>query len=470
MKMEKEYFLSGKINEECGVFGVFNVEAASQLTYYGLHSLQHRGQEGAGIASANKDMIIRHRGEGLVTEVFTEKKLKTLLGEISIGHVRYSTTGGGGIDNVQPILIRSHKGDFVIAHNGNIVNAEKLKIELESMGSVFQCTSDSEIIGHLIQREEGSFEEKIIKALPKLEGAFSFLIMTTEAIYAIRDKNGLRPLSMAKIGEGYGFSSETSAFEIVGGEFLRGLKPGEVVTVTKEGIRSRNYTMETQNKMCAMEYIYFSRPDSVINNLNVHNSRRIAGKILARDNPVEADIVIGVPDSSLSAAMGYSDFSGLPYEMGLIKNRYVGRTFIKPSQQQRERGVKMKLSAMESVVKGKRVVLIDDSIVRGTTSKLIVKLLKEAGAKEVHMRIASPPIISPCFYGVDTSTYNELISTRLNEKELAKYIEADSVAFLTESNLEEALGENICKACFTEKYPTEIFGLLDKIKKEGKNE
>lgn len=470
MKLELEYFLNGKINEECGVFGVFGVEEASHVTYYGLHSLQHRGQEGTGIATSTGENILRHRGEGLVTEVFSQERLNNLDGDRAIGHVRYSTTGGGGIDNVQPLLVRSHTGDFVIAHNGNIVNAKELRMQLEAMGSIFQSTSDSEIIGHLIQREAGSFEEKILKALPRLEGAFSFLIMDRENLYIIRDKNGLRPLSIAKLGAGYVVSSESSAFEIVGGEYIRGIEPGEIVTISKDGMKSKKYTELTQDKMCAMEYIYFSRPDSSINGINVHNSRRACGNILAKESPVEADIVIGVPDSSLSAAMGYSDFSGLPYEMGLVKNRYVGRTFIKPNQHQRERGVKMKLSAMEAVVKGKRVVLVDDSIVRGTTSKHIISLLREAGAKEVHMRIASSPIISPCFYGVDTSTYSELISSRLNRDELCEYIGADTLAFLSNDGMKEALGENICLACFNGKYPTSVFSLLDNLKRDGKNE
>ncbi|WP_297596917.1 amidophosphoribosyltransferase [uncultured Cetobacterium sp.] len=465
MIKEIEYFLNGKINEECGVFGIFNVEDAAQLTYYGLHSLQHRGQEGAGIASCDNGNIIREKGEGLVTEVFNSDKMSKLSGNMAIGHVRYSTSGGGGIENVQPILVRSHTGDFVVAHNGNIVNAKELKMQLEAMGSIFHTTSDSEIIGHLIQREVGSFQEKILKALPKLEGAFSFLIMDRESLYVIRDKNGFRPLSMGKLGNGFVFSSESSAFEIVGAEYVRGLKPGEVLKISKDKIVSKQYTDCTQDKMCAMEYIYFSRPDSSINGLNVHTSRRKCGSILAKESAVEADIVIGVPDSSLSSAMGYSDASGLPYELGLVKNRYVGRTFIKPNQQQRERGVKMKLSAMEAVVKGKKIVLVDDSIVRGTTSKHIIQLLKDAGAKEVHMRIASSPIISPCFYGVDTSTYSELISTRLNPKELGEFIGADSLAFLSHEGMLEGLGKNVCTACFTGRYPTSMFSLLENLKK-----
>lgn len=468
MRQEKDYFLSGKMNEECGVFGVYNVEDAAQMIYYGLHSLQHRGQEGVGIAAFDRENINRYRGEGLVTEVFTADKLEKLPGDTGIGHVRYSTTGGGGIENTQPLMVRSHTGDFAIAHNGNIVNARELKLQLEFAGSIFHSTSDSEIIGHLIQRESGTFLEKMKKALLKLEGAFSFLILKGDTLYIMRDKNGLRPLSLAKLENGYVVSSESSAFDIVGAEYMRAVKPGEVITISKNGMESDNYTEHTQYKMCAMEYIYFSRPDSVIEGINVHHSRRDAGKVLAEESPAEADIVIGVPDSSLSAAMGYAEALGLPYEMGLVKNRYVGRTFIKPNQHQREKGVKMKLSAVSSVVKGKRVILIDDSIVRGTTSKYIIKLLKEAGATEVHVRIASPAIISPCFYGVDMSTYSELISSKLDEKELSEFIGAESVAFISLKGLGRAIGTNTCTACFTGEYFTSVFSLLDNLKKEGR--
>lgn len=462
MLREIEYFLSGKINEECGVFGAFSIEKASEIIYYGLHSLQHRGQEGCGIGTVFQGNFLRKRGEGLVNEIFTQKSLNELEGDMGIGHVRYATTGGGGIDNVQPFLIKSHRGDFLIAHNGNIINGHILKKELENEGSIFSSTSDSEIIGHLIQREQGTFKERLLKSLNRLEGAFSFLIMTEDTLYAMRDKNGLRPLSLGKLQDGYIVSSESSAFDIVGGKYLRPIEPGEVVEITKNSIGSEKYTEDTKKNMCAMEYIYFSRPDSTINGINVHRSRRESGKILAMEAPVDADIVIGVPDSSLSSAMGYGEASGITYEMGLIKNRYVGRTFIKPSQEQRERGVRMKLSGLEPILRGKSVVLVDDSIVRGTTSKYIVNILRECGAREVHVRIASSPIVSPCFYGVDTSTYGELISNRYNEEELCQYIGADSLRFLSEAGMKRAFGEDLCLACFTGKYPTEVFGLLNR--------
>ena len=348
---------------------------------------------------------------------------------------------------------------------------DQLRMQLEFEGSIFQSSSDSEILCHLIQKESGTFTEKLTKAVAKLEGAFSFVVMTGNTIYAIRDKNGLHPLSLAQMGEGYVVSSETVAFETLGAKFLRSIKPGEIVKISRDGIQSIFYTNGTQDKMCSMEFIYFSRPDSTINGLNVHTSRRICGRILAEESPCpEADMVIGVPDSSLSAAVGYADGSGLPYETGLIKNRYIGRTFIQPTQKERERGVKMKLSPMSSVIAGKKIVLVDDSIVRGTTSKYIIKLLKEAGAKEVHVRIASPAMIAPCFYGVDTSSLKDLISARMSLEELREYISADSLAFLSVEGLRKGLGDNICAACFDKQYPTYLFGLDKKFKeeKEGK--
>jgi amidophosphoribosyltransferase len=457
---ENQYFLNGKINEECGVFGLFNVSNASQLTYFGIHALQHRGQEACGIATSDGKSINCKKGKGLITDVFNSDIISELDGNNSIGHVRYSTAGGNEIENVQPLMVRAHTGHFAVCHNGQIVNSKELKIQLENEGSIFQGTSDSEILVHLIQREKGTMVYKIMKACKKLEGAFAFIILTKDCMYAIRDKNGLRPLSVARIKDGYCVSSETCAFNIVNAKFDFDIKPGQVVRFDKDTVKKFQYTEKTQNKMCAMEYIYFARPDSVIENINVHNSRRRAGKILARNDDVEADIVIGVPDSSLSAAMGYAEARGLPNEMGLIKNRYVGRTFIQPTQALREMGVKMKLSAVNEIVIGKKIILIDDSIVRGTTSRRIVKLLKDAGAKEIHVRIASGPIKNPCFYGVDTSSYDELISAVKNEDELQEYIGADSLRFLTIAEMKESIGTNdLCVSCFSGKYPTELFSL-----------
>ena len=467
MKMENEYFLNGKIHEECGVFGVYHVSSAASLSYFGLHALQHRGQEAAGIATSDGQNIKCIKGKGLITEVFNTETINKMDGIHAIGHVRYSTDGGNEIENVQPIMVRAHTGHFGAVHNGQIVNASELKEELENLGSIFQGSSDSEIMLHLIQREAGTFAEKIMGACRKMEGAYAFIIMTKDCMYAVRDKNGLRPLSLAFLEDGYCISSETCAFDIVGAKFIRDIEPGEVVRIASDGVKSFHYTDQVQHKMCAMEYIYFARPDSSIEGINVHTSRRHAGMLLAKSDDVEADIVIGVPDSSLSAAIGYSEASGLPYEIGLIKNRYVGRTFIQPTQKQRERGVRMKLSAISSIVSGKRVVMVDDSIVRGTTSRRIVQLLKDAGATEVHVRIASAPFSSPCFYGVDTSTYEELISARMDVDELCTYINADTLKFMTIEQMREAIPtQDLCVSCFSGQYPTALFSFQKVIKQK----
>ncbi len=473
---EKQYFLNGKINEECGVFGVFNVKDAAALTYFGLHALQHRGQEASGIATSNKKEIKCIKGKGLLTDTFNSQTLKQLKGVHAVGHVRYSTAGGNEIENVQPIMVRSHKGHFAISHNGNIVNAKELKEEMENAGSIFQGTSDTEVIGHLIQRErEGTFEEKILKAVQYLEGAFAFCVMRENCMYAVRDKNGLRPMSVARVDDGWVVSSESCAFDIVNGKDEFDIEPGQIIKFDYDGIKKIQYTDKTQKKMCAMEYIYFSRPDSSIEGINVHTARRLSGRMLAKidkeQDGIHADIVVGVPDSSLSAAIGYAEESGLPYELGLIKNRYVGRTFIQPTQKQRERGVRMKLSAVRDIVKGKSIMLIDDSIVRGTTSRRIIQLLKEAGAKEVHVRIGSPAITHPCFYGVDTSSREELISAKMDASAVCEFIEADSLKFLEIPSMMEAFGtEDLCVACFNGKYPTDLYNLGEQLKEEMANE
>ena len=449
------------------MFGVYHVSSAASLSYFGLHALQHRGQEAAGIATSDGQNIKCIKGKGLITEVFNTETINKMDGIHAIGHVRYSTDGGNEIENVQPIMVRAHTGHFGAVHNGQIVNASELKEELENLGSIFQGSSDSEIMLHLIQREAGTFVEKIMGACRKMEGAYAFIIMTKDCMYAVRDKNGLRPLSLAFLEDGYCISSETCAFDIVGAKFIRDIEPGEVVRIASDGVKSFHYTDQVQHKMCAMEYIYFARPDSSIEGINVHTSRRHAGMLLAKSDDVEADIVIGVPDSSLSAAIGYSEASGLPYEIGLIKNRYVGRTFIQPTQKQRERGVRMKLSAISSIVSGKRVVMVDDSIVRGTTSRRIVQLLKDAGATEVHVRIASAPFSSPCFYGVDTSTYEELISARMDVDELCTYINADTLKFMTIEQMREAIPtQDLCVSCFSGQYPTALFSFQKVIKQK----
>ena len=451
------------IHEECGVFGVYGVRNAASVAYYGLHSLQHRGQEACGIISVGPDgNLLKVKDQGLVTDVFNPVNLATLAGDCAIGHVRYSTAGGGGIENVQPFLFRQGETRFALAHNGNIINSAQLRGYLEDRGNLFQSTSDSEILAHLIRRNRAAGTDtgltSILKALNMIEGAFSFLILTPDRLYVCRDKYGLRPLSVGRLGGGYVVSSETCAFEITGAEFLRDIEPGEVLAIDADGLHSYRYSEYRRNAMCAMEYIYFARPDSDIEGVNVHAFRKASGKLLWREAPAQADIVIGVPDSSLSAAMGYSEASGIPFEMGLVKSKYVGRTFIEPSQALRDRGVRLKLSTVRSIVEGKRIVLIDDSIVRGTTSRKIVRLLKEAGAREVHVRIASPMLRYPCFYGVDISTRKELLCARMGLEEACKAIEADSLAFLTEDALLEAgRRTDLCRSCFSGCYVTALY-------------
>lgn len=468
---EIDILYQDKMNEECGVFGVINVKNASEVMYYGLHALQHRGQEGCGIITTDHKDFFSSKGEGLVTEVFNESNLTSLKGDTAIGHVRYSTSGGGGLENVQPFMFRHRTGDFGLCHNGNLVNSNELKMYLENQGSIFQSTSDSEVFAHLIKKDKQSNRLEAIKdALNRLEGAFAFLALTRDKLYIMRDKNSLRPLSLAKLNGGYVVSSETCAFDIVGATFIRDILPGEVLIISQDGeMKSDFYAKKTYDNMCAMEYIYFSRPDSDIEGINVHASRKEAGRILAKEAPADADVVVWVPDSSTSAALGYAEQMGIPAEMGLIKNRYVGRTFIQPSQEMREKGVKMKLSPVRGIVEGKRIALVDDSIVRGTTSKKIINLLKDYGATEVHMRIAAPPITHPCFYGVDTSTYDELISARMTVDEVRKQINADSLAFISEEGILKATKrKKLCMSCFSGKYPTHLYQNVEDANKDGK--
>lgn len=456
------------INEECGVFGIWGHEKAAELTYYGLHSMQHRGQEGAGIVVSNGHELTAHKGLGLVNDVFKHVKFDSLKGSAAVGHVRYATQGGKVLENVQPLLFRTQTGSMALAHNGNIMNAHKLRGQLEDEGSILQTSSDTEVLAHLIRRGGQKIsEESISNALQKVVGAYAYLIMKEDKMYAALDPAGIRPLSIGRLGDAYVVASETCAFDQIGATFEREVLPGELVTISDEGIQSTRFAMRDKRKMCAMEYVYLSRPDSDVNHVNVHASRKRMGVELAKEAPVDADIVIGVPDSSISAAIGYAEESGLPYEMGIIKNRYVGRTFIQPSQELRELGVKMKLSPVRGIVEGKRVVMIDDSIVRGTTSRRIVGMLKSAGAKEVHVRIASPSIKNPCYYGIDMSTRDELIAANNTVDEICEIIGADSVAYLSEKGLEEAIvkdktiHQGVCMACMTGNYP---------VKEEGQTE
>lgn len=471
---DMNYFLERKMNEECGIFGVFDNENAAELTYYGLHALQHRGQESAGSITVDHGNFNSYKGEGLVRNIFTESAMRKLVGSHGIGHVRYSTTGGSSLENVQPFLFRGLDETFALAHNGNIVNSKEVRLYLERNGSIMQTTSDSELLGHLLKRERGSMLVRLKNSLSYLEGAFAFLLLTADTLYVARDKLGLRPLSMGMLDNGgYVITSETCALDAVGASFCRNVQPGEVLQINKEGIVTDRYAQETSHKMCAMEYIYFARPDSDIEDINVHEARKRCGMVLAKQaSAPTADIVIGVPDSGLSAAIGYAEAAGLPFETGMVKNRYIGRTFIEPSQELREQGVKMKLSVVSKVVQNKSVVLIDDSIVRGTTSRNLIKMLKNAGAKEVHMRIAGPEIKFPCFYGVDFSTYDELISARSTVEEIRALIGADSLGFLNVENLTKGVGTKkdcgLCTACFNGDYPTSLYERLEDMNKDVK--
>ncbi|MER2112606.1 amidophosphoribosyltransferase [Solibacillus isronensis] len=454
------------LNEECGVFGIWGNQDAAHLSYYGLHALQHRGQEGAGIVTTDGNQLQAVRGEGLVNDVFNEDKLRKVVGHAAIAHVRYATAGGKGLENVQPLLFRSSTGSLAIAHNGNLVNATHLKQFLERSGSIFNSTSDTEVVIHLIKKSKHSpFRSKVKEALSLLKGAFSIILLTNDQMIVARDRNGLRPLSLGKLGDSYVVASETCAFDLIGAEYVREVEPGELLIISNNGLEVDSYVEKDKRTMCAMEYVYLARPDSNIDEVNIHMARKRMGKELAKECAhIEADVVTGVPDSSISAAIGFSEASGIPYELGLIKNRYVGRTFIQPTQELRERGVKMKLSPVVQVVKGKRVVMVDDSIVRGTTSRRIVRMLKEAGAAEVHVVISSPPMTDPCYYGIDTSTHEELIASSHSVEDIRVAIEADTLTFLSLEGMVRATNrpfedENggLCVACFTGKYPTEIF-------------
>lgn len=442
------------------MFGIWGHHQAAEITYYGLHATQHRGQEGAGIVASDGKNLELYKDTGLLNDVFERSKLDDLQGEAALGHVHYVSKGDTGFENVQPHLFNSQAGSSAFAHSGNIMNSHKLRGTLEDEGSIFHTETDTELLAHLMKRHGKKVnEDTITAALKEIVGAYTFLILTEDKLYAAVDPYGIRPLSIGKLGEGYVVSSETCAFDLVGATFEREVLPGELITISTEGIESTRFALREQRHLCAMEYVYFSRPDSDLNYVNVHSSRKKMGIELAKEAPVEADVVTGVPDSSISAAIGYAEEVKLPYEMGLIKNRYVGRTFIQPSQEMREQGVKMKLSPVRGIVEGKRVIMIDDSIVRGTTSVRIVRMLREAGAKEIHVRIASPSITNPCFYGIDMSTKDELIAANKTLEETCEAIGADSLAYLSPEGLEKAIvkdktiDQGICNACMTGKYP-----------------
>lgn len=445
-------------HEECGIFGIYGHPEASNLTYLGLYALQHRGQEGAGICSSDGNALYIEKSAGLVADIFTEKKIKRLSGNIAIGHNRYSTAGGGGLKNVQPLVANYALGSIAVAHNGNLVNASQLKESLESEGAIFQSTSDSEVILHLIARAKSNNPyERIIEALKNVSGAFSLLFLRESELIAVRDPLGVRPLSIGKVDGAYVIASETCAFDLIGAEYIRDVAPGEMIIINQNGIRSIAALQSIRKAFCVFEFIYFARPDSYIfNHTCVNTVRKEIGKQLARESFIDADIVIPVPDSGVPGAIGFAEQSKIPFDFGLIRNHYIGRTFIEPKQNIRHFGVKIKLNPVRDLLKGKRVVVVDDSIVRGTTSKKIVKMIKEAGgAKEVHMRICSPPTIGPCFYGIDTPTRQELIASSHMTEEIKKYITADSLSYLSIKGLKKIIPnpENYCAACFDNDYP-----------------
>ena len=460
-----------KFKDECGVVAIHNHPEAATLAYLGLHALQHRGQESAGIVSSDERRLYAHKAMGLVADIFTEEVLARLPGRVAIGHTRYSTTGDSTLFNAQPITVDCNKGMIGLAHNGNLVNAHAIRQRLEQQGSIFQTTSDTEVVVHLIaQSKELTLPDAIADALRQIEGAFSLVLMTRDRVFAIRDPRGFRPLSMGRIPasqselewgkrETIVFASETCAFDLIGAVYERDVAPGEMVVVGPEGVSSRSYATKTPQSSCIFEHVYFSRPDSVIFGRPVVLSRESLGRQLAREAPVEADIVVPVPDSGVTAAMGYSAEIGIPFRFGLIRNHYVGRTFIEPEQRVRDFGVKLKLNPVRSLLDGKRVIVIDDSIVRGTTSKKIVRMLRSAGAREVHFRISCPPTVSPCFYGVDTPSKKQLIAANKSVEEIREFIGADSLAFLSLEGMKVACAEgehtNYCTACYTGKYPTQ---------------
>ena len=449
------------IHEECGIFGVYGHPEAANLTYLGLYALQHRGQEGAGICSSDGRQLYLEKSLGLVADIFSEKKIKRLPGHIAVGHNRYSTAGGGGLKNVQPLDANYALGTIAVAHNGNLINAEPLKNELEAGGAIFQSTSDSEVILHLIARSRnGSPYERISEALSRVVGAFSLLFLRESELIAVRDPMGVRPLCIGRVDGAYVVASETCAFDLIGAEYIRDVEPGEMVIINHNGIQSVEILHSIRKAFCVFEFIYFARPDSYIfNHLCVNTMRKGFGKQLARESFIDADVVVPVPDSGVPAAIGFAEESRLPFDFGLIRNHYVGRTFIEPRQSIRHFGVKIKLNPVRDLLKDKRVVVVDDSIVRGTTSKKIVKMLREVGgAKEVHMRICSPPTVGPCFYGIDTPTRQELIAASHMTEEIRKYITTDTLSYLSIDGLKSIIPnpENYCTACFDNNYPIQF--------------
>jgi amidophosphoribosyltransferase len=458
-------------HDQCGVFGIFGHPEASKLTYLGLYALQHRGQEAAGIASSDGADIHSHKSLGSVQEIFTPQVLASLPGEVAIGHTRYSTAGDNTVVNAQPVVIDCNKGKIALGHNGNLTNALEMRRKLEHRGSIFQTTSDTEVIVHLIARSSArNLSGAIADALNQVEGAYSLLLLARDEMYAIRDPRGFRPLALGRLDGAWTVASETCAFDLIDAEYVREIEPGEMVRISRGGVESIRFAPEKQNQQCIFEHVYFSRPDSVVFGRPVYQSREQLGRLLAKEHPVEADIVTPVPDSGVPAAVGYAAESGVPFRMALIRNHYVGRTFIEPEQAIRDFGVKLKLNPVRRMIEGQRVILVDDSIVRGTTSRKIVRLVRDAGATEVHMRISCPPTISPCYYGVDTPRRDELIAARNSVEEIRKFLGADSLGYLSLPSLRAAVEDTqgkFCTSCYTGSYPTELVQLEVEAHREG---
>ena len=455
-----------KFHDECGVFAIYGNREAANLTYLGLYALQHRGQESAGITSSDGKMLHSHKSMGHVQDIFTPAVLSQLPGPSAIGHTRYSTTGDTVLLNAQPFTVECNKGHVAVAHNGNITNAGELRRDLEAEGSIFQASSDTEVILHLLARSrERTLAGALRDALLQLEGAFSLVFLATDRIIVARDPHGFRPLAMGQMENlSYVFASETCAFDLIGATYICDVEPGEMVIVGSEGMTRERYAPKRDEAFCVFEHVYFARPDSLVFGRPVQQSREMLGRLLARETAVDADIVVPVPDSGVASAIGYASESGIPYRQALIRNHYVGRTFIEPSQAIRDFGVKLKLNPIRHLLEGKSVVLVDDSIVRGTTSRKIVRMVRNAGAREVHLRISCPPTISPCYYGVDTPNKSELIAANHSVEEIRRYVEADSVGYLSQASLSKAVADNhneYCYACYSGDYPTDLIHIQE---------
>ena len=460
-----------KFHDECGVVGVYGHPDAANLAYLGLYALQHRGQESAGIAASSNGKMHLEVGMGLVADVFSDARLKKLPGNIAVGHNRYSTTGVSKVKNAQPCLIEYSGGTMAMGHNGNLVNASEIRKELGAAGAIFQSTNDSEVIVHLMaQSRRNSFVDRAVAALSQVKGAYSIVLMSENELVAARDPQGFRPLCLGKLDGAYIVASESCVMDLVEAEFIREIEPGELILINQFGVKSFYPFQKAPTKQCVFEHIYFSRPDSYLFGHSVYSTRKLMGKALAREKPVEADVVVPVPDSGVISAMGYSEETKIPFQMGLIRNHYVGRTFIEPQSQIRNFGVKIKLNAVKPVIEGKRVIIIDDSIVRGTTSKKIVRMLREVGAREVHVRISSPPTTHSCFYGIDTPTKGELIASNMDIDQTCKYLGADSLHYISLEKMLEIFGEqkdDFCAACFDGRYPVDVTGSDGSTKQLG---